>query len=492
MPRLRHISAALTSLLAVVLVPVLAVLLAACASFHPLPLATHAVAVAADKVRPSAASMPVSTLANHVFDARDGLDEAETALLAVANNPQLKVLRDDLGIAHAQAFAAGLLPDPQVSWSQDFVTGGSGAHPTSPFGLGISWNVGALLTRSTRKAAAHWNEKQFDLKLLWAEWQTVARARVLFEQVVSQRALVARLQTETAALHPLQGSIDKAVNSGDLSADLAVTGLSAAADVRQKLTSAQTALARSEHDLQLLLGLKAQTPLHLVGGARTITPSAAQVQTALADLPRRRPDLLALQAGYQSQNEKLRVAILNQFPAINVGFNRARDNSAVYTSGFTIGLTLPLFDRNRGNIAIARATRQRLHDDYSARLLTTENDVDRLDAQLRLDQSALPQTTAHAAQLDAALRRAETAWRAHQLDLPTYLSLRSNALTADLQLIALRQTTAATGIALQTLLGGDWSRSASARLHADAPPPPSSSASAPAKRTPSSTAPNTP
>ncbi len=436
-----------------------------CAVFQARPLPAQVGAAAAGDVHVDVASMPVQDLTHHVFDPRDGLDETETAMLAVANNPDLKVLRDALGIAHAQAFAAGLLPDPQLTASRDFVTG-SAAGATSPFGLGISWDVGQLLTRSAQTRAAQWNTRQVDLNLLWAEWQTIAQARVLFARVVNARATVARLQTEATILAPLQKHIDHAVAAGNLSADLAVTGLSAVSDAHQKLTAEQAALNDAEHALLLLLGLQTQAPLQLVGEATRVAPDAAQLHAALADLPRRRPDLLALQAGYESQNQKLREAILKQFPAISVGFNRARDNSAVYTSGVSIGLTLPLFNRNRGNIAIEKATRSNLYDTYAARLLATGNEVDRLAVQLSLQQAAQPRIEAHANRLDADLRRGEAAFNDYQLDLPTYLAMRSNALAADLQRLQARQTLAETGIALQTLLGGNWSAAARATLSA--------------------------
>lgn len=449
--------------------PLLALLaLAGCASYHALPLPQRVGSAAAGDVLVDPARMPTRHLASHRFDPTDGLDVTETAMLAVANNPNLKVMRDDAGIAHAQAFAAGLLPDPQVTWSQDFVTGGSGGPgATSPFGLGISYDVGKLLTYSTRTRAAQWTEKQVDLNLLWAEWQTVAQARLLFARVHSERAEVRRLRAESAVLQPLRDHLQAALAAGNLSYDLASTGLTAAADVRRQLTTVETQLNQTRHALRQLLGLAPQAPLRLVGGIDTSAPGAVQLRTALADLPDHRPDLLALQAGYRSQNQTLREAILQQFPAINVGFNRARDNSAVYTSGFAIGLTLPLFDRNRGNIAIARATRRRLHDDYAARLLAADNDVDRLHRQLQLEHAALPDAAAHARRLDRGLRHAQQAWQSRQLDLPTYLSLRSAALNADLQLTALRQTTAETAIALRTLLGTDWSDHAEATLRTD-------------------------
>jgi outer membrane protein TolC len=416
------------------------------------------------------ARMPTRDLAAYPFDAHDGLDEMETAMVAVVNSPDLTVLRDDLGIAHAESFAAGLLPDPQLTASQDFVTGNSGGPgATNPYGLGISYDVGKLLTYSSRTHAADWTEKQVDLNLLWAEWQTVAQSRLMFTRVLHDRAVVKRLLTESTTLDALRSSIEEALAAGHLSADLALTGLNAAADTQRQLIDARAALSQSEHGLRQLLGFAPEAPLVLVERSPTAAPELMPIESDLQDLPRRRPDLLALRAGYESQNERLRAAILEQFPAINIGFNRARDNAGVYTSVFAISMTLPLFDRNRGNVAIQRATRERLRDDYAARWLASQNEVVRLREQLSLDQAELPVAARHAAQLDLQLRNVEVAWLAHQLDLPTYLGVRSGALSADTQLSALRQITTETAIALQTLLGADWSDRARATLRVDTP-----------------------
>jgi hypothetical protein len=67
-----------------------------------------------------------------------------------------------------------------------------------------------------------------------------------------------------------------------------------------------------------------------------------------------------MKAGYASQDETLRAAILAQVPRIGLGFTRAGDTSNVQTLGFGITLDLPTFDRNQGNIATERATRQKL------------------------------------------------------------------------------------------------------------------------------------
>ena len=93
--------------------------LAGCAIYHPLPLDARSGPRDVGDITVPAASMPTPALRAYTFNPTDGLDVTEVAMLAVANDPQLKVERDKAGVAHAQAYAAGLLPDPQLSYEHD-------------------------------------------------------------------------------------------------------------------------------------------------------------------------------------------------------------------------------------------------------------------------------------------------------------------------------------------------------------------------------------
>ena len=429
--------------------------LAGCATFHALPLDNGRGPQRLADITLPAASMPTPELRAHTFDPSDGLDVTEAAMLAVANNPQLKIERDKAGVAHAQAYSAGLLPDPQLSYAHDHPTGNPPPGTTNSFSTALSLDLGNLVTRSARLASARAGAREVDLNLLWGEWQTIAQARTLFDRVYYLRKLVTRLQREHAALEPLQVAITRALHSGDLTYEVAGAGLNAAADVTNQLGNAIRQLNLAEHDLHDLLGLDASVPLDLTGAPFAVNPSQPQVQRALVAMPKRRPDLLALQAGYQSQQEKLRAAILAQFPAITVGFVKARDNSNISSAGFSIGLSLPLFDGNRGNIAIARATRRQLHDEYSARLLIDRNDVQRLSADLASERAQRKALATHTAQLARARSAAEVNYAAGRLDWPTYLAIRANSLAADTALLTLDATTHEAAIALDALVG-NW------------------------------------
>ncbi len=413
--------------------------------------------------------MPTPPLAHYRFNASNGLNVTEVAMLAVANNPQLRIQRDKVGVAHAQAFAAGLLPDPMVSYEHQHPTGNQ-PDTTDSFTAGLSLNLGNLVTRSARVASARASVRQVNLDLLWSEWQVIARARTLFDQVHFLRDEVTRLQREQTALAPIQSAITHALDDGDLDYASASAGLDAASGVAGQLGGAQRQLHLAEHNLHDLLGLDASVSLHLTGAPFSVDPGPKQIQRALADMAKRRPDLLALEAGYQSQQAKLRAAILGQFPAITVGFVKARDNSNISSQGFSIGLSLPLFNGNRGKVAIARATRKQLHDAYSARLLVDRNDVKRLVADLASDRTLRKQLAAHAAQLAHARKTARGDYAAGRLAWPTYLAIRASSLTADTTLLMLERNTHSTAIALDALVGHWPSASAIADLpsHSDA------------------------
>jgi outer membrane protein, heavy metal efflux system len=423
-----------------------------CATYSPQPLGDGQGIKDVSQLSASTADMPLPALRTHRFDPAQGLDSTDVAILAVANSPDLKVMRDQLGIARAQSFAAGLLPDPQISLNQEYLT-----HPmpgfTNAHDYGISEDFSSLLLRSTRVAAAKSQADQVNLDLLWAEWQIIAQARLLFNQVVSLRAQQQRLAVEQAALQPVDGYVRKALQEGNLTYDAASAGLNAYADASKRWSDCTMQLHQAEHDLRLLLGLAPDAALNLTGPSFQVSPTPVQVDVALASLPQRRPDLLALQAGYKAQEATLRGAIRAQFPALTLGVDKQSDNNGVGSRGFTIGFTLPLFDRNRGNIAIEKATRQQLKDDYENRLLTTRSDIRQLVADMETLSQQRDLLQAQSARLDEASRAAETAWQKGLLDWPTYLSIRANALSADMDSIAARDQQSQQAIALETLLG---------------------------------------
>jgi outer membrane protein, heavy metal efflux system len=426
----------------------------ACTLYRPLPLEDRAALPLAELQVPAGTLLP-GGLHSHVFDPSDGLDATEVAMLAVVHGPELKVLRAQANVTRAQAFAAGLLPDPVIGVSQDKPDAGQSGASTA-FVKGVSWDVASLVTYASRQTARRRSDEQVDLSLLWAEWQTIAESRLQFVRIQYGRELVARLEAESAALAPLAPHLSAALKRGEITFEVATTGLSAASDVARQLTEARDALANQEQDLRVLLGLPPAEVLWLVGGVDVPPIDRAAADAALEALPQRRPDLRALGLGYAAEEARVRTAVLGQFPAVNFGVNRSQDNAGIASSGFALSVSLPLFDANRGAIHLEHATREQLHAEYAQRLLTARAEVARLLSTQELLAAREAGLAPYAATLATTTARAAKAYERGAMDWTVYLGLRQSALAAAVELISLRATLAEARIGLATLLSGDW------------------------------------
>jgi outer membrane protein TolC len=429
--------------------------LSGCATYAPKPLPDQVrfpQSVASITLDP--ARLPFRNLSSHPFNPADGLDMDEVAMLAVANNPQLRQARDALGIARAQSFAAGLLPDPQLGVTADHPTNGTAGN-TNGFNLNLNYDVNALLQRSSRKGAAQAEMQKVNLDLLWQEWQVVSQARLLFTQLSAQKALMTQLQISRTLLADRYQNTQKALSAGNVTLDMASADLIALQNVERQINDLEIKRLKNRASLNGLLGLASTAPLQLVGEPYAPLLDAAAVQKNLVERLDQRPDMLALQAGYHSQDEKFRGAVLAQFPALNVGLTRARDTSGLYTMGFGMTLSLPIFNRNRGNIAIEKATRKQLFDAYQDRLNSAYNEVAIALENQPLLQGQLQRTRQGEQQLVIVAGRAQTAFRAGNMAAADYVRLQTALLDKRIEATNLQEALMEQQIALETLLGPD-------------------------------------
>ncbi len=431
----------------------LSVLLGGCASYQPLTLPeidalTHDVT----QLKVDASTMPEASLASHRFDPSDGFDMTEVAMLAVVNSPDLRLARADAGVTRAQAFSAGLLPDPQLALTRESVLG-SPAGATVAFTAGLTVDIAALLAHSATQGAADAEARKSSLDLLWQEWQTVAKARLLFvklDAIAQSQAVLGQQRTL------LRGRLDEAksaVERGLITNDAATPQLTAYEDANRQWNDQERQRNQAQHDLSTLVGTAPEVPLTLVGSSDVAEMDDAQVRSAIAESPRRRPDLLALLAGLEAQDDRYRGALRAQFPAITFGPTRGRDTSNVNTAGFSLGISLPLFNRNRGNIAIESATREKLRIDYQQRLNTTAIESHRLLNEQAILRRQIAEIDASLPALVQAAGRAGQAYAAHNIEALTLTNIEGALLARRLEQIAARQALQEQAIALQALLG---------------------------------------
>lgn len=428
------------------------VLLGGCATYQAHPLSK----------RPALASDPVPLVTEamkhlpkdaqrHRFDPSDGLDLTEIGTLAVVNNPDLKAQRAKLGVADAQVFSARLVPDPQIAASLDRPMGNP-IGLVDAWGLGLSYDIIPLITRQARIEAEQKGQTQVRLDLLWAEWQTVQQARSLaVRSQLEQRRL--RLLNEMLALYKKRYErSSKGLSEGNITLDVNGTDLTAVLDTTSQINQLEQTHSETSHNLDLVLGLRTDVAVRLTPLPPAKPIAKERIERQLDVLSDVRPDLRALKAGYESQEARVRAAILAQFPSLSIGFNRARDTSDVNTSGFGITLTLPLFNANRGAIATERATREQLANEFQARLAQASVDASRLVSLQGIIRRQQGNLATYLPRLKALVDRAEKAYGEGEIDALTFLNMEMTWVNKRLEQLNLMQSAWENRLALQTML----------------------------------------
>ena len=413
--------------------------LAGCASYSALPLDKEARPKDSVEQLRHEAALPAAL----------GVDDI--AMLALLNNPDLVAARAQHGVAQAQLLSAGILPNPSVNASYGFLLGGPGTM--GALSAGLSQDLKSLVTLSAKRAAARQSARQVDASLLWQEWQTVGKARLQAVDLIEGEQQRHLLQQQLALLQDRLERSRQALAQGDNTLAALVPELTAAADARKQLDDLERQQETRRRDLDAFLGLSPQVTLPLESTIALPPIDADAVNASLPGLADRRPDLVALQLGYRSQEEKVRGAILAQFPLLSLGVSGGSDTSDVRTLGPQITIELPIFDRNQGNIAIERATRQQLHDEFSLRLATARSEVQALLADQALLLQQYTGKQAQLLELDRTARSAESAFHSGDLDERSAIDLISARNAKQQEVLAMEQSLLQQQVAIATLIG---------------------------------------
>jgi outer membrane protein TolC len=381
-----------------------------------------------------------SSLGQLSIDLRNGIGPDDAAAIALYSNPALRSIRDRRGLASAQLVQAGILPNPVVSYSRDYVTGGNTAGTVTAYNFTAAWEFSALIPFLPKQTAARKNYRSVDLDVAWNEWQIAINARTAVYRVLGLNAQLAQAVEATEGLQQSTDAMRKAFDAHEKTVlDLAAVE-SASQDSRATMLALEQEFHKQGLGLNKILGVDAEVKVALRAGLSLPTRLAPPEQHELADdLRARRLDLLGLQQGLESQDATLRAAILAQFPKMSAGFVKASDTTNVHTTGFIVAVDVPIFDRNQGVIATERATRQRLRDEYTQRAFEARSDIAvaladirSLDRQIAAAQEALPL-------LEKLVDSAQTAVEQRNADVLSYYTARSNLLQKRIQLIKLQE-----------------------------------------------------
>ncbi len=394
-------------------------------------------------------------LASHVSDLEGASNRpitlADLDRMVLRNNPDLRAARAKLGVAAAQLIEADLLPNPQVALSYPFYL--AGPNGSDAFSVGVAQDLKSILLRPTRREIAANAASAINASLLWQEWQTLGKARLLFVDIVSGERAEKALQRNRKFLQERFNLTNAAINQGNaplatLSPDLVAVG-----DVQKSYDDLERLQLNRRHQLNALLGLAPDAPLPLAGASETPHVDAQRIRRDLTNLADRRPDLIALQYGYRSEDAKLRQAILSQFPNLAIGLVGGRDNSSIYSFGPQASFELPVFNRNEGAIAMEQATREELNREFNARLTTAAGEIGALQSEQALLARQLADIEPRLKEAHLIAGKAEAAFKQGLFDERAYVDTQVAQLTREEEKIGVQQALLDGQVELATLIG---------------------------------------
>ena len=379
------------------------------------------------------------------------LDVYQVATIALLNNRDLNVKRAQLHVNEAQLVNAKLFADPQLSANFDQPTSNTSGL-VNAWGVGLSYDVMSLITHGSQVKSAEYQVQQAKLDMEWQEWQVVQQARILFLKSQSEQQQLNLLASSMKLYQERYQRSEEAMNQGNATLETVSTDLTSLVDLTSQVNQLSQTHSETQQALSDLMGLDSRVIVNLKQSKNPSLIEAQTIDAALKNISGKRPDLLALKAGYKSQEMKVYQAVLNQFPSISIGFNHASDTGSVVTNGLSMSINLPIFNGNKGVIAQERATREQLRLEYNNRLNRSANQVNNLIEKRYSLNEHLDSLNLYLPKLKTLVNQATPAYNRGDLDALVYINLQNSWIQKQLERLNVQEQISLNEIALDTLL----------------------------------------
>ncbi len=427
----------------------IAIFLSGCATYHALPLTKSANLKASLEQLDLTVPSEGKTADQTRIDPQKPLSADDVGMLAVLNSPSLASQSGQLSAARAGLLSATILPNPSLSVDYEFYLHGPGT--SNSLAASISEDIRSIVTYSPRVKAAKARLGQVKANLLWQDWLVAQRARLLAVDIYAdERALEIRSR-ESSLLDSEVNKVRAATAAGNLALSVEAPLLAAKASADSAIASTQMTLITDWQELDALIGLDPSVRFAI---ARPVSVSLPDdINSLIETLPKRRPDLVALQLGYNASDEDVRKAIRGQFPDFSIGPAGGWDTSRVYSLGPIITMSLPLFDRNQGKIASAQATRAQLHAEYQARLDGAVGASKAIFLNIQTIKSDLEKARSASKEADLLAGSAVQAFKDGNIDERSLTDYQTTALERQLDVLNYQRVLNETALALSIELG---------------------------------------
>jgi cobalt-zinc-cadmium efflux system outer membrane protein len=125
----------------------------------------------------------------------------------------------------------------------------------------------------------------------------------------------------------------------------------------------------------------------------------------------------------------------------------------VVTTGFSVSISLPFFDRNQGHIAIEKATREQLFDEYLNRIFEARAEAASILANMRSLEKQIDAEEKTIASLKKLVQTSYNGFLEGNIDALSYYNELDRLFSKQLDILKLKQDIADSGIALEITAG---------------------------------------
>ncbi|MAA75130.1 MAG: hypothetical protein CMN28_10520 [Salinisphaeraceae bacterium] len=380
------------------------------------------------------------------------LTQAERQALARGNVARLLAGRQ--ARARGELTTASTWPNPELSLSQEST---DLAETTSRERfLWVYQDFDLSGERGLRQQSARAGLAASEFRVAAARREISRQVRTRFAQVLHRQAQGMAISAKRERLAELVAIARKQERAGQAAAYdvLRLERAAAEMDIRAAEIGAEREHARAR--LAALLDHDPAKSLPALSG--TLAPSAPPpLETLLDDLPGL-PRLQALQTQARANRLTAKAEGRAAIPDVTLGlgrkeqqeFGRSFDGNLI-----SLGLSIPLFDRNQGERASARAAADISEAEYRLALAEHRGEVRGRWLQLReLRQSAERFSQHHAESSRRLLRAAESGYRGAEVGVLELVDAYTSALDTELRLLDLQKQARDAHIELQALTQG--------------------------------------
>jgi cobalt-zinc-cadmium efflux system outer membrane protein len=320
------------------------------------------------------------------------LDLNKTIYLALQADPQIKSAVEGIYQAEADLTTAQLPPNPVMNVSntlmplnQSFNVNRQGGPPQ--FDLGMAYPIDWFVFG---KRAAEMRAAQLGVEVAKASLNDTIRLRIAgaiaaFYDVLESENLLALAQEDFTELTALKELTEKRVligGAGSIELDrVNLSLLSSQTELRAKRVALENAMSR----LKAFLGMQKNKSIHVAGSLEIDHPLPISDPERLIQIAEEnRPDIAMLKRQIEQSVGNIELEETKAYPSVvtHLGVTRQFQKQAIgfpdqNSWGIGVDVSLPIFDRNQGNIAKAKSVKRQSELDLDTQLIELRSEIER-------------------------------------------------------------------------------------------------------------------